>query len=162
MCWPLLPETSSVCYFHSHYRMTILSISCTSNVKIPVNLHAQLVMDIQNIKAIGTHNLPSKQVRFHHFKSKSMMQKFHLQNGDNSKHYRTAKNHRCKSVLIMGYADDINVLARSRMAVNEVHTVWENEAITIGLNIITEKKTKATVQNRKQMREKRQKDNPFK
>jgi hypothetical protein len=44
----------------------------------------------------------------------------------------------------MGYAEDINVLARSRMAVNEVHTVWENEAITLGLNIITKKKTKAT------------------
>jgi hypothetical protein len=28
--------------------------------------------------------LASKQVRFHYFKSKSMLQKFHLQNGDNS------------------------------------------------------------------------------
>lgn len=40
------------------------------------------------------------------------------------------------------------------MAVNEVHTARENEAITLGLNIITEK-TKATVQNRKEMREKK-------
>jgi hypothetical protein len=41
------------------------------------------------------------------------------------------------------------------MAVNEVHAALENEAITLGLNIITEK-TKATVRNRKQMREKKQ------
>jgi len=84
MCWPQFSETNSVCCFHPHYRMTILYVSCTSNLKIPVNLHAQVVMNIQNIKAIGHHNLASKQVRFHYFKSKSMLQKFHLQNGDNS------------------------------------------------------------------------------
>jgi Reverse transcriptase (RNA-dependent DNA polymerase). len=58
----------------------------------------------------------------------------------------------------MGYADNINVLARSRMALNEVHTALENEAINLGLNINTQK-TKAIVQKRKQMKKK---SNPFK
>ena len=44
------------------------------------------------------------------------------------------------------------------MALNEVHTALENEAINLGLNINTQK-TKAIVQKRKQMKKK---SNPFK
>jgi sorting nexin-29 len=58
-----------------------------------------------------------------------------------------------RSVQVMGYADDINILGRSRAAINEAHTALENQAKTVGLNINTDK-TNAVVQTRKQCRDK--------
>jgi hypothetical protein len=50
-----------------------------------------------------------------------------------------------RSVQVMGYADDINILGRSRMAVNEAYTALKNQAKTVGLNINTDN-IKALVQ----------------
>jgi hypothetical protein len=54
-----------------------------------------------------------------------------------------------RSLHVTGYADNVNILGRSRMAVNEVYTAPENKAKTVGLNINTVN-TKAAVQTRKQ------------
>jgi hypothetical protein len=56
------------------------------------------------------------------------------------------------SVQVMGYADDINILGRSRMAVNEACTALENQATIAGLNIDSEK-TKAVIKTKKQLRD---------
>ena len=45
-----------------------------------------------------------------------------------------------RSVQVMEYADDINILDRARMTVNEAHTALENQATTVGLNIKNDKR----------------------
>jgi hypothetical protein len=58
-----------------------------------------------------------------------------------------------RTVQVMGYADDINILGRSKTAVSETYTALENQAKMVGLSVSTDK-TKALVQTRKQWRDK--------
>ena len=53
-----------------------------------------------------------------------------------------------KSVQVIGYADDINIMVRTKRAILEVYGELKERAKEVGLNINVEK-TKATVQNRR-------------
>ena len=53
-----------------------------------------------------------------------------------------------KSVQVIGYADDINIMVRTKRAILEVYGELKERAKEVGLNINVEK-TKAMVQNRR-------------
>ena len=53
-----------------------------------------------------------------------------------------------KSVQLIGYADDINIMGRTKRAISEVYGELKERAKEVGLNISVEE-TKAMVQNRR-------------
>jgi hypothetical protein len=53
-----------------------------------------------------------------------------------------------KSVQVLGYADDINIMGRTKRAISEVYGELKERAKEVGLNINIEK-TKAMVQSRR-------------
>jgi hypothetical protein len=54
----------------------------------------------------------------------------------------------CKSVQLIGYADDINIMGRTKRAISEVYSELKERTKEVGLNISVEK-TKAMVQSRR-------------
>ena len=59
--------------------------------------------------------------------------------------------HNNKSVVLLGYADDTNIMGRAKIAVSEVYEELKERAKEVGLNIKVEK-IKVVVQNRRTRR----------